>query len=224
MIEDSTNEIQPLGRGEPSGEKVTPEESIETGTHPNLEDSLGVEDPFDVLKAEVEESNREKNQFREMLQRVQADFINYKRRTEEEREEQQKYTNSRLILKLLPVLDEFNLAIDHTSRSEAEAPWLEGIKLIHRKLYSLLESENVTRIEVEGEEFDPFEHEAMAYQESADHQEGQILTVVRDGYKLHGRVIRPAMVILAKNPGTTEEGLSSPEEGSPSTGKETEDA
>ena len=186
----------------------------------------GLEEQLAALKAEAEELNREKGQFREMLQRAQADLINYRRRAEEEREDQQKYANSRLILKLLPVLDEFNLAIDYASKArpeqaeepEAGASWLEGITLIQRKLYSLLESEAVTRIGVEGKGFDPFEHEAMAYQESTDHREGEILAVVRDGFKLHGRVIRPALVMLAKAPENVEE------EDSPSRGKETEDA
>ena len=176
------------------------------------------EDTPDLLKAELEEANRERDQFRQMLQRAQADHVNYRRRTEEEREEQQKHTNSRLIQKLLPVMDEFNLAIDHASQSDAQASWLEGIVLIQRKLNSLLESESVTKIEVEGKEFDPFEHEAMAYQESGDHLDGAILTVVRDGYKLHGRVLRPALVILAKPPEAAEKDNEPPLE------KETQDA
>ena len=74
------------------------------------------------------------------------------------------------------------------------------MQLIHRKLQALVESEAVTRIEPEGRDFDPTEHEAMGYQESMDHDEGQVFSVVRNGYKLHGRVIRPALVILAKRP------------------------
>ena len=169
---------------------------------------LSIEEQVDALNAEIEELERDKNQLKEALQRAQADLINYKRRSDEERGDQQMYSNSRLILKLLPVLDEFTLAIAHARADQpepdegpaAEASWLEGIGLIHRKLASLLETENVVRIEVEGKEFDPLEHEAMAYQESEEHQEGQILTVVRDGFKLHGRIIRPALVILAKKP------------------------
>ena len=201
-----------------SEERATEDETLEAQSLLSLGDHPGTRDPLDALRAEVEDSNREKDRFREMLQRIQADFINYKRRAEEEREEQQKYSNSRLILKLLPVLDDFNLAIDHASKSEADPSWMEGIKLIERKLHSLLESESINRIEVEAKEFDPLEHEAMAYQESSDHQEGQILTVVRDGYKLQGRVIRPALVILAKTPET------SGEEHSPPIGEETENA
>ena len=206
MEEERQNEMHP-----PEEETIL-EEPVEITSTPSLEDRL------DALKAEVDESSKARDQFMETLQRVQADFVNYKRRTEEEREEQQKYANSRLILKLLPVLDDFNLAIDHASKSEADPPWLDGVKLIDRKLYSLLESENVTRIEADGREFDPFEHQAIAYQESSEHQEGQILTVVRDGYKHHGRVLRPAQVILAKQL------EAAGEDSSPSTGKETEDA
>ena len=161
---------------------------------------ISLETQLDTLRAEAEEISREKDQFKDMMQRAQADLINYKRRSEEERDEQQKYISSRLILKLLPIMDDFSLAIGHAADSDADSPWLEGIKLIQRKLYSLLESENVTRIETADKEFDPFEHEAMAYQESAKYQEGQIMAVVRDGYKLHDRVIRPALVILANAP------------------------
>jgi molecular chaperone GrpE len=219
MEEERKAEVQP-----------SPGEALRTGSTGDTGTALSLEDQMDVLKAESEESSREKAQFREMLQRAQADLINYKRRTEEEREEQQKYANSRLINKLLPVVDDFNLAIDHAPRprpdgaeaSDAAASWLEGIRLIQRKLHSLLESESVTRIEVEGREFDPFEHEAMAYQESAEHQEGQVLAVVRDGYKLHGRVIRPALVILARKPETPQR--ENQGENIPSIGKEAEDA
>ena len=78
-------------------------------------------------------------------------------------------------------------------------------------MLSVLESENVQKIDADGREFQPFEHEAVGYQESNEHQDGQILTVVRDGYKMHDRIIRPALVILAKKPSPAEE-------------KETEDA
>ncbi len=160
----------------------------------------GLETRIQELEADLEESNRERGQYKEALLRAQADLSNYKRRSDEERGEQLKYANSRLILKVLPVLDDLGLAMDHVAESDAGASWLEGVQLIHRKLQALVESEAVTRIEPEGRDFDPTEHEAMGYQESTDYDEGQVLSVVRNGYKLHGRVIRPALVILAKRP------------------------
>ena len=172
----------------------------------------------ELLATDVEDHAKDFNNVMENLRRVQADFVNYKHRAEEEREDQQRFANTRLILKLLPVIDDFNLAINHASDSEAAAQWLDGIKLIHRKLISLVESENATKIEVDGREFNPTEHEAMAYQESADHRQGEILSVVRDGYKLKSRVIRPALVILAKEPEAAETKIST------SVGKEPEDA
>ena len=187
----------------------TDEPSSADSSEPVKPADLG--DQLDTPVLEAEELSEDQPQYLEMLQRVQADFVNYKRRANEEREEQQKYANSRLVLRILPVLDEFSLAVQHASESDAGASWLEGIKLIQRKMLSVLESENVQKIDADGREFQPFEHEAVGYQERNEHQDGQILTVVRDGYKMHDRIIRPALVILAKKPSPAEE-------------KETEDA
>lgn len=156
------------------------------------------------------EQELDAEQMKAALQRSQAELINYKRRVEEEKEEMLKYASSRLVLKILPVLDEFTLAIAHAestagrepgaSNNDVQASWLEGVRLIHRKLNSVLESELVDRIEAEGKPFDPLEHEAMGYQETTERPEGHIMSVVREGYKMHGRVIRPALVMLAKQP------------------------
>ena len=158
--------------------------------------SSGMEE---TSSAQALSMSEEPEKLLEALRRVQADFVNYKRRTEEGRLEQQRQSASKLIIKLLPILDEFVLAIDHASKDGSEPSWLEGIALIQRKLNGLLESENVTKIEAQGKEFDPFEHEALAYQESSKHPEGHVLSVVRDGYRMDERVLRPALVILAQS-------------------------
>ena len=173
-------------------EETTPrniEEQEETSALP-LEDGVLLDAP----------SAQTPEELLEILRRVQADFANYKRRTDEDRQELQRHANSRLILKLLPIFDEFVLAIQHASKDGPEPSWLEGITLIQRKLNALLESENVVKIEALGREFDPFEHEAMAYQESPDHPEGCVMSVAREGYRLDERVLRPALVVLAKRP------------------------
>ena len=155
--------------------------------------------PSVTPEEEMEALKSEKEQLKSTLQRAQADLVNYRNRAEAERNDLLKYGNSRLLVRLLPILDDFNLALDQTPNSETPEPWLEGFRLIHRKLHSLIESEGVTQIEAEGKGFDPSEHEALAQQESADHEDGQVMSVVRDGYKLQGRVLRPAQVIVAKN-------------------------
>ncbi len=184
---------------EQRGEDSRPCGRDDQGPGPGGE-AAGLDTRIQELEADLDESNRERSQYKEALLRAQADLSNYKRRSDEERGEQLKYANSRLILKVLPVLDDLGLAMDHVAESDAGASWLEGVQLIHRKLQALVESEAVTRIEPEGRDFDPTEHEAIGYQESMDHDEGKVLSVVRNGYKLHGRVIRPALVILAKRP------------------------
>lgn len=167
--------------------------------------SIGEQDPTAALPSEDgalpdSPSAQTPEDLLEVLRRVQADFANYKRRTDEERLELQRHANSRLVLKLLPILDEFVLAIQHASKDGPDPSWLEGISLIQRKFNALMESENVAKIEALGREFDPFEHEAMAYQESPDHPEGCVMFVVREGYRLNERVLRPALVVLAKRP------------------------
>ena len=139
-------------------------------------------------------------EMRAALQRVQADFVNYKRRSDQEREDMVKHLNAGLIGKLLPVLDDFGMALEHVPDAPEGKAWAEGVGLINRKLLGILESEGATIILADGEEFDPAQHEALGFAESTTHAEGQVVSVVRQGYTLNGRVIRPAQVILARNP------------------------
>jgi len=157
------------------------------------------------LAALFEEAERERGQFKRLLQRTQADFANYRKRSEEERQEHQQQATARLLQKLLPILDDFEMAIDHAEQSSIDESWLEGMQLIYRKLSAILESECVTGIEAMGQEFDPFEHEAIAYQTSEDKPEGTIIEVTQKGYKLHGRILRPARVVVAKGVTSSEE-------------------
>ena len=132
------------------------------------------------------------------LQRIQADFVNFKRRAEEDKQEQLKFANGRLILKILPIVDEFHMALKQTDSDNISGSWREGFDLIYRKLEQTLESVGVTRIEPYGMPFDPFEHEALSQLETKEQKEGTILEVIRDGYKLHDKILRPAQVIVAK--------------------------
>ncbi len=154
---------------------------------------------------ELEEANQKGEQYLDLLQRVQADFVNYKRRVEQEREEQTKLANERLILKLLSVLDDFSRALGTAPEKEANNQWLKGMALIEHKLSSTLEEEGLSRIEAApGVDFDPWEHEAVLHDESSDYEEGKIMTVLKDGYKLHDKVVRPAQVAVSKGPGRDE--------------------
>lgn len=124
-------------------------------------------------------------------QRSQADFINYKRRNEQERSDATKYANAMLVLNLLPVMDDLERALNNISTQLAGLTWVDGIVLIYRKLLATLEAHGLSRIESVGRDFDPNLHEAIMYGEGA---EGKVIEELQKGYRLHDRVIRPAMV------------------------------
>ncbi len=156
-------------------------------------------------REELEEALREKDQFRSMAQRAQADLINFKRRAEEERDELRRGANSRLLLKILSVVDDLGRAIDHASQEAVAPSWFEGLRLVQRNLKNVLVSESVTKIEAEGQPFEPWGHEAVYYEESDNDREGMVVRVIREGYKLHDRVLRAAQVTVSKAPQNNDE-------------------
>ena len=151
---------------------------------------------------ELEEALREAEQFRNLAQRTQADFINYKHRLEEEKLGLEKYVKSGILLKILAIADDFKRGLSHMSNEDIPDQWVEGIQLIQRKLESFLESEGVKIIEAIGSDFNPIEHEAVFYEEAPEGSQGKIISVVTDGYKLHDKVLRPAQVTVGKEAGT----------------------
>lgn len=131
-------------------------------------------------------------------QRAQADFMNYKRRTEQEKAEASKFANAMLILNLLPILDDFQRAFASMSSSLASLTWVDGMQLIYRKLESILEANGLTQIKAIGEKFDPRYHEAVLHKEG---DEGVVMEELQRGYKLHDKVIRPALVVVGSGHG-----------------------
>lgn len=155
---------------------------------------------IEPLPDPMEDVERERDQFKAMAQRAQADLVNYRRRVEEERQELQRNANSNLIAKFLGVVDDFERAIDMLPEDAASAGWQEGLLLVKRNLENLLESEGVSKIEAAGKHFDPWEHEAVHYLETQDSEDGTVIQVFRDGYRLHDKVLRASQVIVAKAP------------------------
>ncbi|MDP2673296.1 MAG: nucleotide exchange factor GrpE [Dehalococcoidia bacterium] len=153
-------------------------------------------------------------------QRAEADFQNYKKRIEQERDENRRFASAALVMNILPILDDLERALMSVDAHLAGLTWLDGVRLIYRKLQLILENAGVSAIEVEGQQFDPRYHEAVMH---ADGEEGKILAEVQRGYMLHDRVLRPAMVVVGKgekgsgqgtvDSGQTEEGSGKQEEG-----------
>ncbi len=127
-------------------------------------------------------------------QRAVAEFQNFKKRLERDREADQITMKGDLIRKFLPILDDLERAMQERP---AEDPWSEGVDLIRRKLQTILEAEGLKRIEAEGEVFDPNYHEAISTEPVDGMESGRIVAVVQNGYMLGDRVIRPAQVRIA---------------------------
>jgi molecular chaperone GrpE len=144
------------------------------------------------LESELEETNGK-------YMRLAADFENYKKRARQEQLEAIQFGSRELVLKLLPVVDDFHRVLDHAPEG-ADPNWLKGLELAIQKLEEVLALQGVTPIEAVGEPFDPAFHEAIGLEESEDHPEDTVITELRRGYRLHDRVLRPALVKVARPP------------------------
>ncbi|MBN1176295.1 MAG: nucleotide exchange factor GrpE [Dehalococcoidales bacterium] len=165
-----------------------PETSEAPGTE-NLEESLAEE----KKKAEEYLAN---------WQRAQADFINYKRRSEQERQEFNAYANANLILSLLPVIDDLERALEAVPARYKKHDWVEGVRLVERKFKTILEGHGVKEIKAAGEDFDPNFHEALR-QDSGE--EGKVIEEFQKGYMLKDKLLRPARVVVGNGEADTKE-------------------
>ncbi len=155
---------------------------------------------LDILRRDLEEANRKGQEYLSLAQRAQADFVNYRRRVEQERGESLQAGKAELALLILPVLDDFDLALKHMPADLAQNEWVQGVGLIARKLRTALEAGGITPIEALGQEFNPWEHEALAQVPSSEEQAGKVIQVIRQGYKLGNRALRPAQVVVGRGP------------------------
>ena len=153
----------------------------------------GGADQTETLLAELEAERARSAELLDQAQRSRAELVNYRRRTEQEIEQIRQHAGERLITRLLPVIDDFHRALDAVPDDERDNSWLQGVLLIERKLWSIMESEGVRPIEALGKRFDPSLHEAVTIEDGA-HGAETVVAEFQRGYTLHDRVIRPSMV------------------------------
>ncbi len=182
---------------EKEAEAIPAEEEIEGEAEIEAE----VEKPPDereALRQQLEEAQSKADEYLDQWRRTAAEFANYKKRNEKEQAEFTKYANAALITTLLPLLDDFERAFQTLPGNLRNLTWIDGILLIQRKLQMIFEQVGVTVIKTEDQVFDPILHEAVTYEESVEREEGQLIGEVQKGYKLHDRVLRPALVRVSK--------------------------
>ena len=169
-------------------------------------DIQGLEEQFEEaadetsdLRERLDEAERERDQFRTLALRYKADLENYKKRAASELDETRQRANAQLLLKLIGVADDFNRALDYVPEDSSDAGWVEGLRLTQRSIENAMQTEGLSRIEAAiGQPFDVYEHEAVFFEPTNEVDEGTVVRIVRNGYRLKNRVLRAAQVSVAQ--------------------------
>ena len=165
---------------------------------PQNPDDIDTSAPADTASAPAQDQlQRERDDFYDRLLRKTAEFDNFRKRVERDRKDMIDYAAADVMGELLPIVDDFDRALAAEAPPEAK-PYKAGLELIQRQLADLLKKRNVTTVDPLGEDFDPHQHQAVAYEEVAGAREGEIVSVMAKGYKLGERLLRPALVKVAK--------------------------
>jgi molecular chaperone GrpE len=172
------------------------EEKLVSGNEiPEQADGEEILELTEGLEKEFAEEKEKSAKYLENWQKAEADFSNYRKRIEQEKEDLARGAVSSVLLRILPVIDDLERAFDSLPAKPKDASWVDGIKLIHRKVQAALEAQGLSEINAFGETFDPNLHEAVAYQ---DGKEGKVIAIARKGYKLNDRVLRATQVVVGK--------------------------
>ena len=152
--------------------------------------------------AELKERAAKADEHWDRLLRTAADFENFKKRVAREKQEAIKFANEGLLTKLLPVLDNLDLAVTaaQSATPEANQALHEGVNMVSRQLKGVLAEAGLEEVDAAGKQFDPHLHEAVSQQETPEVPQEHVVQQLRKGYRLRGRLLRPATVIVAKQP------------------------
>ena len=183
---------------EPADEDETGEAEAEADAEALDEIDAEVEAEEDAIAADLAKARAEAESYLDDLRRLQADFDNYRKRTLREQTARAASASQALVTRLLPVLDNFELAVSAAEQSRDFDRMLKGVEMVFGELRLALEGEGLVKIEAEGKPFDPERHEAVIAVEEEDTEPGMVVDIVRAGYELRGKVLRPAMVKVAK--------------------------
>jgi molecular chaperone GrpE len=185
----TTDPIEPV-----EAEIVDLEPEVEAESYEGEE----TQDEVETLLQDLAQARAEANEYLDGWQRSRAEFANYKKRVDRELAQANMTATGNIIKRYLNVLDDLERALKNRPQNGEGAVWANGIELIYRKFLSILENEGVKAMEAEGQVFDPNLHEALSSEESDEHDSGEIIEVVQQGYMLDDRVLRPALVRVAR--------------------------
>jgi len=178
--------------------RIEPEEDLQAVDQAALEEiEAETNHILDALQQELAECRSKSDEYLDGWQRARAEFTNYRKRVERDQALMQQSITGSIVKRYLEIIDDLDRALKNRPQEGDGASWSNGIELIYRKLLNILESNGVTRMEVDGM-FDPNLHEAITSEDSDHHQSGEIIEVVQQGYLMGDRVLRPALVRVAR--------------------------
>jgi molecular chaperone GrpE len=152
------------------------------------------------IGSRLEQTEKEKQDLYDRLLRTTADFDNFRKRVSKEKDDLLRYGNEKFARELLPIIDNFERALGQAENSVDNKALREGIEMILKQLVTVLEKFGVKDFTAVGQPFDPNKHEAMVHQESSEHEENSVISEFQKGYYLNDKLLRPAMVAVAKKP------------------------
>ncbi len=194
--EERNDTPKPEGSGPESSNEADAEHIEEADGSPedpgSVEELAGMEEDAEVLRAELEQARGERDEYLDGLRRAKAEFENYRKRQEREKERITQVAAEHLVKELLPVMDNLDRAL------ESEGDIRGGVSATREQLANVLGQEGLVPLASDGQHFDPNVHEAVMGQESEEHEEGTIIQTFQRGYVLNGKPIRPAKVVVAR--------------------------
>jgi molecular chaperone GrpE len=201
--DEAAEEPEEVGEAEPEADaedQALPERTDEEDEEDedDVEAVMAAEVEEDTIAADLAKARAEAESYLDDLRRLQADFDNYRKRTLREQTARAASASQALVTRLLPVLDNFERAVSAAEQSRDFDGMLKGVEMVLGTLRGVLEGEGLVKIEAEGKPFDPERHEAVIAVEQEGSEPGMVVDIVRAGYELGGKVLRPAMVKVAK--------------------------
>ena len=174
-------------------EKQDDDDELKTSSLVKEQETKAIREDLAMLEKTLEEERKRNEEYLTSLRYLQADFENYRKRVDREIRELEEFSNLGLVRKLIPVLDDLDLAVASAAKAEDKG-LLEGVKMVQKNLGSALESEGLQKIKAVGEPFNPSTHEAVDKVQGKDNSEDRVIEEMRKGYMFKGKVLRPSAV------------------------------
>jgi molecular chaperone GrpE len=174
-------------------------ETVEEKARAQAEDQAAeqVLDDLDSLRAKLQDAEQKRDEYLYLAQRTRADFENYQKRVKRDQAEERRYAQVPLAADLLAALDNLERATVAAEQAGEKGPLVQGVAMVHTQLLDILRRHGVTRIEAQGQPFDPNLHQAVMQQPSKEHPPLTVMQVLEQGYMIHERVLRPARVVVS---------------------------